>query len=194
MQFIDNQTFGSDSWHEQGESNVYESIQFHNCVFQGCSCSMVRRPGHRSVVRNVQVINCSQRGSCLGSAILQDVLVDGFDTNKQLFQAWGAVFDRVTVRGRVGRIMLSSAILPGVASDEEQQAFDAANAEFYRKVKWALDISAAECTEFCIRGVPGYLIRRDPETQVLITRERALAGVWRGLDYPVRRHHNLNNC
>lgn len=35
--------------------------------------------------------------------------------------------------------------------------------------------------EVDIRGVPARLIRRDPETQAVVTRERALGGGWRDL-------------
>jgi hypothetical protein len=39
---------------------------------------------------------------------------------------------------------------------------------------WPLEISEARFKEFDVRGVPARLIRRDPESQILVTRERAL--------------------
>jgi hypothetical protein len=78
--------------------------------------------------------------------------------------------------------MISPLVAPGIASPEEQEAFNAANAEFYSSVDWALDISEAEFVECDIRGIPAHLIRRDPETQVVIKREKALTGEWRTLD------------
>jgi len=33
-----------------------------------------------------------------------------------------------------------------------------------------------------IRGIPAHLIRRDPETQIVVKRENALEGKWRALD------------
>ena len=50
--------------------------------------------------------------------------------------------------------------------------------DFYETVDWALDISEARLTRCDISGVPGHLVRRDPATQILITRERALAAQW----------------
>ena len=32
-----------------------------------------------------------------------------------------------------------------------------------------------------VRGIPGHLIRRDPHTQVVVTRAKALEGTWRQL-------------
>jgi len=69
-----------------------------------------------------------------------------------------------------------------MATPEEQAAFDRANAEYYAGCDWALDISRAEFKEMDIRGIPAKLIRRDPETQVVVTRAKALEGKWRTLD------------
>jgi hypothetical protein len=65
-----------------------------------------------------------------------------------------------------------------------QKAFDEANAEYYKSVDWALDISQGEFQELDINGVPARLIRRDPETQVVVTREKVLEGRWK--DLPLR--------
>ena len=43
-------------------------------------------------------------------------------------------------------------------------------------------ISEARFKDCDIRGIPARLIRRDPETQVVIRRENAMTGKWRGLD------------
>ena len=79
--------------------------------------------------------------------------------------------------------MISSAVQPGVIGQEEQRAFDDVNTEYYRRVEWALDISKGEFKELCIRGLPGHLVRRDPDTQFLVTRERAMLGNWRNLGF-----------
>jgi hypothetical protein len=53
---------------------------------------------------------------------------------------------------------------------------------FYASVDWALDISEAEFREADIRCIPATLIRRDPKTQAVVTREKAMEGRWRSLD------------
>jgi hypothetical protein len=166
---------------------VFSNLEFRRCHFESCTLSITQQPFLRSSVQNVRLIDCSQRGSSLNAAIVQDVLVDGFRTNNQLFQTWGAVFNRVVLRGRIDRLMISNDVLPSVLIDESQrsleiEAFRAANAEFYRHVEWALDISQGEFKELDIRNVPTHLIRRDAETQVVVTRERASMGRWKELN------------
>jgi hypothetical protein len=131
----------------------------------------------RSTVRDVKLIQCEQRGCALEAAIVEDVLVDGFKTNG-LFQTWGAVFKRVTLRGKIARVMISPSVATAQATAQQQGAFDEANAAYYENGDWALDISEAEVEELDIRGVPARLIRRDPDSQVVVTRERAMRGEW----------------
>jgi hypothetical protein len=183
MQIFENQAFDSESFRADGTAAAFCDAEFRKCCFQGCTLSVARKPASRSTVRNVKLVDCRQRGCSLHAAIVEDVLVDGFTTNGQLFQTWGAAFNRVILKGKIDRVMFSSAVLPGVATPGDQQAFDDANAEFYRNVEWALDISQGEFKELCIRGLPAHLIRRDPETQVLVTREKALQGNWKELEF-----------
>jgi len=48
---------------------------------------------------------------------------------------------------------------------------------------FALDISEAEAVELELTGIPARLVRRDPETQAVVTREAALSGAWRELEH-----------
>jgi hypothetical protein len=56
--------------------------------------------------------------------------------------------------------------------------------EFYSHVDWAIDIHDAEFDDFSFRtgAVPARLVRRDPETQVIVKHERVMEGSWRKLD------------
>jgi len=181
MQIFYDRTF--DSFDDRDSAATFHDLEFRNCYFESCELSITRTPALRSTVRNIKLINCSQRGCSLSAAIVEDVLIDGLKTNGQLFQTWGAVFNRTVLQGKIDRLMVSSAVLPGVVTQEEQHSFDQANLEYYRHVEWALDISKGEFKELCIRGLPGRLIRRDPETQVLVTREKALTGDWKALEF-----------
>ena len=78
--------------------------------------------------------------------------------------------------------MISPLVATAMATSNEQASFDEMNSSFYEMVDWALDISEARFMECDIRRVPARLIRRDPETQVVVTREKALLGEWRNLD------------
>lgn len=179
--------FHSFDFDDRNSGAVFSDVEFHNCYFQGCGISITRNPALRSSVRNVTLVNCSQRGCSIDTAVFEDVVVDGLKTHGQLLQCWAAVFNRVVLRGKIDRLMTSPAVSAGLATADEQAAFDRANAEYYAAVDWSLDISQAEFKELDLRGVPARLVRRDPDTQVIVRRERALEGTWRDLAF----HENL---
>jgi hypothetical protein len=168
-------------WFDRDSGAIFADREFVDCRFESCGLSIARDPKLRACVRNVRIVKCEQRGSAVDSAIIEDVFVEDFKT-PGLFQTWGAVFKHTTPRGKIGRIMVSPFIAPGSATSEEQRAFDLANAEYYSNVDWALDISEAEFEECDLRRVPAHLVRRDPETQVVVKRENAMRGEWRKLD------------
>jgi hypothetical protein len=168
-------------FYDDSSGAVFSDLEFIKCSFQSSAISITLDPKLRSTVRNVRLIKCEQRGCSLWPAIIEDVIVDHFKTNG-LFQTWGAVFKHVALRGKIGRIMISPAVAPSVAMPEQQRAFDAANAEYYANIDWALDISKGEFEECELQRIPAHLVRRDPETQVVIKRERAMEGKWRELD------------
>lgn len=179
MQIFAKQEFRA--YYDRDSGQTFSDLEFRKCYFQSSAVSITRRPEMRSTVRNVKLVQCEQRGCALEAAIVEDVLVDGFKTNG-LFQTWGAVFKHVILRGTIGRIMISPAVATGTATSAQQRAFDDANAAYYATVDWALDISEAEFEEVDIRRVPARLIRRDPATQAVVTREKAMEGRWRTLD------------
>jgi hypothetical protein len=113
--------------------------------------------------------------------------VDGLTVNG-LFQTFGAAFKHVVLKGKIDRVMITNEVFPDIGwpekyRQEEIDLFRAANTEYYKNVEWALDISQGEFKELDIRGVPGKLVRRDPTTQALVLREKALACDWRSLDF-----------
>jgi hypothetical protein len=177
-----------DSFRDRESGVTFRDIEFHECYFESCAVSITSDPALRSTVRNMQFNNCSQRGCSLNCAIVEDVLINGFNTNGQVFQTWGAVFNRVVLKGKIDDVMLSNELLGSVLYGEEHRQREiapmrAANAEYYRTVEWALDISRAEFKDVCIRGIPAHLIRRDPETQVVVTLDKATEGRWQGLEF-----------
>ena len=158
----------------------YENISFVGCYFEGCRVGPVEYNRERPLLKNITLTNCEVRGTTIGAAIVEDCLVDGLKTNG-LFQAWAPALRHVTLRGRIGRIMISD-VHSTVSSAEEVAKFKRENRHYYESVDWALDIRDAHFTEADLRGVPGTLVVRDPKTQVLVRRERLLDGRWRGLD------------
>lgn len=161
--------------------NVYEDLHFRKCTFVSSSVSITYDAANRTTVRNVTLERCRVVGSSLSCAVVEDVLVDGLQTS-DLHQAWGAVFKHVTLRGKIGRLMVTRLVGPRYRNTPEQEAFDMQREAYYRDVDWALDISQAEAVELELEGIPARLIRRDPETQAVVTRQAALSGEWRELE------------
>ena len=183
MQTFENQEFHR--LHDRDSGRLFVDMEFINCQFRSCFISRGDNPTLRSTARNMRFLRCEEKACTIGRAILEDILVDGLKTHGR-FDTWGAVFKHVTLKGRIGNLKVSDFIVAADASPALRHKinlrFQAANAEYYRNVDWALDISQAEFEQADIRGVPGRLVRRDPETQVLVTRQKAEAGEWKNLD------------
>lgn len=128
---------------DRDSGRVFANMSFSRCYFERCGCSISRRPSLRTVIRDVTLIACEQRGCAVETAVLDTVTIDGLKTIG-LLQCWGAVFKHVVLRGRIGRVMFSSILAPGVdgfAPRNEQLELDEANAAFYETVDWALDLT-----------------------------------------------------
>lgn len=166
---------------DRNSAKIYSDLEFRHCRFISCNISITRKPKKRSVIRNISFYNCQVTGCTIDAAIIEEVLISGLKTHN-ILQTFGAVFKRVKFEGNIGEIMLTPLIFPGIAKPKEQAAFDQANAVYYKQVDWALDISEARFVECDIRRIPAKLIRRDPATQVVIKREKALLGEWKKLD------------
>lgn len=179
MRTFENEEFTT--FHDRG-GNVYEDLYFKKCTFISSSVSITDDPANRTLVRNVTLERCRVVGSALDCAVVEDVLVDGLQTS-DLHQAWGALFKHVTLRGKIGRLMVTPLVGPRHRNTPVQAAFDEQREAYYRDVDWALDISEAEAVELELAGVPARLIRRDPETQAVVTRQAALSGEWRELEW-----------
>lgn len=158
---------------------TFTNMEFDNCVFDWCGLSLAKVVGRRSTVRNVRLLNCSSVNHCgIGPAIFEDVTVDGLATSFLLL-LWCPLFKHVAIKGKIGRVRINQHVDGMDPSAEVQRPFDLARTRFYETVDWALDISAAEFKEFDMHGVPARLVRRDPATQVVVTREKALRPGWR---------------
>ncbi len=178
---FENQTF--ERFFDRDSGALFCDLEFRRCVFGWCGLSITMNPRLRSTVRNVGVYQCESRDpGGLSAAIIEDVVVDGLKTVWPL-KTFGAVFKHVVLRGKIGGIILNNDLARTEnATPDRLRAFELANAAYYASVDWALDISEGAFVSCDINGIPARLIRRDPETQVVITREKALEGRWRELD------------
>jgi hypothetical protein len=167
-----------DGFSDFDSSGIFDGYRFTRCEFDAIDLSNARRPELRSTIRNCHLQRCIVRQNCsINTAIVEDCVVDGLETRGPV-DIHGAVFKHVVLKGKIGHLILAP---PYGLSESNPSPFLAANAEYYRGVDWALDLTQCEVKELQLSGVPGRLIRRDPTTQILVTRERALAVDWRSL-------------
>jgi len=156
-------------------------VELRNCNFMYCEILPAATPRCRPLVQDVLLID-SIVGSCqISTALIEDVVVDGLDTRGSGLWLYACAFRRVTVKGKVGSILIRDSNIPHQHSPKVEARYRNANNAFFAKVDWALDIAAANARAIQITGVPASLIRRDPESQVVVRRDKAEAGAWRGI-------------
>jgi hypothetical protein len=173
----ENQTF--QRLYDRGDALFLENMRFEGCMFESCALSLTKDINRRSTVRNVSLKNCASNGCGIGPAIFEDVDVDGLATNDLLI-IWAATFQHVKISGDIGKIKINPWAHFVDRTEATQGPFTTQREILYGSIDWALDISEARFKAFEIEGIPARLIRRDPESQVMITRARAVSDDWLG--------------
>jgi hypothetical protein len=124
------------------------------------------------VVRSCRLERCRVSQPSLWFVQIEDCVIDGLRGSMQ-YLTIGPLLKHVVVKGSVDTFFIRP---PGQIKPDPVAS--TRHMDFYADVDWALDISQASFKRCDIDGVPGRLVRRDPATQVLITRERVLATAW----------------
>jgi hypothetical protein len=163
---------------DRGGALSISSKSFYECEFSNCALSLTTQVDRISTVSDVLIKNCTVWASDVGPAVLRRVHVDGLITDS-LFIVWGALFDQVVFSGKIGKIKINRYVHHVEQSEFVQAPFDLARRSFYDKVDWAIDISQAKFRSLNITGIPSRLIRRDPVSQMVVTRESAMRTSWR---------------
>jgi len=179
---------------DRDSSALFSDIEFRYCRFETCHVSMTFEPAKRSTLRRIKLIHCEQVNCNIWPAILEDVTVDGLDTGRLLI-ANACAYRHVVLRGNVGNIKICRWVpwISGPAGYlvRRQEAMDRANAEYYKGVDWALDISQAEFISGEVEGIPLGLVRRDPATQFVLRATAIKEGRWRGVQEARKDWHAL---
>lgn len=163
---------------DRGDRLVLEDHYFEGCSFANCGFSLTKDIACRSTARRIEIVNCKLNGCYIGAAILEDIKVDDLKTNDlQIF--WGSVFRHVVFSGNIGKVKINPFVDPVDRSPAAQRPFDEHREHYYEVADWALNISQARFSEFDVRGIPSKLIRLDPESQAVVTRQRAMRPGWR---------------
>ncbi len=159
-----------------GAPREYGGIRLVGCTLKGCRLVQADDPEFGLVVRDVVVERCRMEGCQASGVYFEDVTVDTLRLPRPHLLS-GCVFKHVTLRGEIGPMM---AIPPNPMLPNEPE-LTAGMVEKYQEIDWALDIREAIFSDADFFSVPGDLIRRDENTQVLLRREAFPERDWRGL-------------
>jgi hypothetical protein len=176
--------------YDRGDQLLLENMKFENCEFTRCAISLTEQFGRMSTVRSVELSGCSFIDCQTGPTILSNVTVTDLKASDLLI-LWCPYFDRVTLSGEICKMKVNTTADPSTSGNAKQKPFDDFRKQFYAGVDWALDISKARFKEFDLESVPAHLVRRDPESQVVVTREKALQFArpgWEKLLDPACKH------
>jgi len=152
-------------------------FRIERCTIEACSLGVPRDAVDRLVASDCELIDSKVQGGGIRGVHLRDATVRNVRLSS-MPQILGCVFERVTLAGKVNQLMIR-AELPTV---DHPRAFEDSARVAYQNIDWAIDISDLDCPDLSIQGVPGDLIRRDSERQVVVTRERATQAPWRDAD------------
>lgn len=179
---------------DRDSGRIVQNLDLHRCSFINCRLSSGLDPANRTTFRRVQLSHCriQQRLGLVGAPILEDILVDDFRCGDVLIFS-GAAFRRVTLKGHMPPMILNERMAGGAVPVECAELFVAANREYYKSVDWALDIRDARFASVRLSSVPGQLIRRNPETQVLVSRSKLLQTDWNNPALPSITRVSLRN-
>jgi len=156
---------------DEDSSAIFENIKFRNCSFENCYLSQNTNPFYRTTIRNIDIFDCTAKNCDTGTAIIESVTIKNLRT-RGLLKISGSVFSKVVLKGNIGQLMINNTVSSNY-SDDEVHAFKKENEKYYSEVNWALDISEANFIECDIRGIPSELIKRDADTQKVVTRKKA---------------------
>jgi hypothetical protein len=159
-------------------SGIFPLRDIHNrmyvsCLFDNCSNVLPRSPGKRLQISDIELIDCSNRGCSINGAVIENVLVHNLHTHQRhVLFLWACVFRHVTLSGKIGSLKINQRFVLEKQA-RNQVDWDQANRKYYSDVDWALDITDAEFSFGPnLEAIPGHLIRRDADTQILVSRAR----------------------
>ncbi|MEU8801105.1 hypothetical protein [Spirillospora sp. NPDC048819] len=166
-----------------GAGTSIEGMLIEECEITGCRIDLPGDPRQRPRFTRLTLVNNVIDQMAVQGALIEDSTVDGVRmlSDRQLFVIAGCVFCHVTFRGTFHVTNVLGDLLDS-APNSTKEAYREANTSFYQNLikagDWALDISEVQ-GEVSIRGIPSQVIRRNPETQIVMTFEQALLGEWR---------------
>lgn len=189
MKIIDTQKFED---LEFKSDEIIENISFEKCEFNNIILSFRPDdvPVNRTNLKNCIFKDCiiDGRTSSQDKIYLENVVFDNIKIPNDLLRLNGTIFNKVTLKGNFDRILLNSGHfgMVYVNKNESIEHIDESQLnslnqyveDEYKNSDWALDISQGEFRECEIHNVPAHLVKRNPETQILIRYEKVKNSNW----------------
>ncbi len=139
------------------------------CVFENCVFGYNRKPfsDMRDSIENSEFKDCKVLKCTVEAAVIRNTKITNLSGDTLI--CWGTLFNEVTLGGKISPVMLHG-IPGGMANKSLRQEQRIFAERFYKEVKFALDISNAEFSDFSIRtgAVPLSLVRRDVKSQFIV--------------------------
>lgn len=146
-----------------------KDVRLVGCRFESCSISNTLDPKQMARIENVEIVDCTDLNSSIGPCSLTDVRVQHLKTG-DIMLVWAPKLTRVSLGGKIGRIKINDTVQLSRTTEAQKESWKRARAEHYDKVDWAIDISAARPLMLELDGIPTDKIRRDPETQIVVSK------------------------
>ncbi|MFH7595278.1 hypothetical protein WDV06_09265 [Streptomyces racemochromogenes] len=150
-----------------GSNRTYQSTRIAGCKFSACHLAQFDDPEFNLVIKDAAIENCGFDRCSIQGVMFDNVVIEGMRF-KQLHRVYGCVFRNVRFLGKVGPVIVMG---PHASLARREKMADGIIRK-YREIDWAVDISEAIFSDADFHYVPGHLIRRDPETQILLHREK----------------------
>lgn len=153
-----------------------QDVRAVDCTFVSCHTD----PRAFATFEHIEIERVVCRSSALSNVICRHVTVDtctvkGKPGRPEPFVVKNGLYDRVKLVGD-----FEGGVLLRTDTYRCSDAIKKRIATFYDDVEWALDIRGARFRALTLRGVPGHLVRRDPERHVLLRQDRLAAdSSWR---------------
>jgi hypothetical protein len=153
---------------------VVEGFEAVRCQFDNVAIGSVHDGEDPVTVRHCTLVRCRVSASIFRFIVLDESLIDG--ASGGFYPTATILLRHVTMRVAIDALDLRP---PRQLRLHDRASLEHLHREHYRTVDWALDISEARFRRCDISGIPGQLVRRDPATQILVTRERVFGSRWR---------------
>ena len=140
---------------------------------QDCAIVQVDDPAYPIRVADSAITGTRLVNSAAFGVRFEDITVTDCPTPADPAYLDGCLFRHVVLRGRLGSWIFNE--MSKSVPDDRRKAFAEAGQQFYAEGEYALDITEAVFESASMFSLPGDLVRRDPETQFLVRKEK-LAG------------------